>query len=83
MQIMAKTGSALALAMLAGMAVAQDVATLDTNADGAVSFPELIVAYPDLTEEGFSAMDSNGDGLLDAEELTAAVEGGLIAPTEG
>ena len=83
MQTLAKTAGALALMLAATTLAAQDISALDTNGDGALSYPEMMVAYPDLTEDGFSVMDSTGDGLLDADEVAAAVEAGMIAPTEG
>ena len=83
MQKLVLTGGALVMMGLASVAAAQDIAALDTDGDGAVSFPEMIVAYPDLTEDGFSVMDSSGDGLLDADEIAAAVDAGMITPTEG
>ena len=68
---------------LAGAAVAQDVdAAIDTNGDGMYSFPELTVAYPDMTEEAFTTMDTSGDGLLDAAEVAAGVEAGTIVPAQ-
>ena len=66
---------------LAGAAVAQDVdAAIDTNGDRMYSFPELTVAYPDMTEEAFTTMDTSGDGLLDAAEVAAGVTAGTIVP---
>lgn len=59
-------------------AVFAAVADVDTDGDGVASFTELLAVYPTLTEEGFSAIDANGDGVVDEAEMTAAVEGGLI-----
>jgi hypothetical protein len=68
---------------VAGMAAAQDVdPAIDTNGDGMYSFPELTVAYPDLTEEAFTTMDASGDGLLDGTEVAAGVEAGTIVPAQ-
>lgn len=65
----------------AGVALAQDVdAAIDTNGDGMYSFPELTVAYPDMTEEVFTTLDASGDGLLDGAEVAAGVEAGTIVP---
>lgn len=65
----------------AGAALAQDVdAAIDTNGDGMYSYPELTVAYPDITEEVFTTLDTSGDGLLDATEVSAGVEAGTIVP---
>lgn len=75
------TGLALAL-VLATPAVAQ-MAEIDVNADGMLSFPELQAAMPDMTDEDFTTLDANGDGLLDADEVAAAVEAGLLPAMEG
>ncbi|NKX45800.1 hypothetical protein [Roseicyclus persicicus] len=52
--------------------------TLDTDGDGLISLAEIQVAMPGMTEAEFLALDSTGDGLLDADELAAAAEAGLI-----
>mgnify|MGYP005853533567 FL=1 len=62
---------------VAGMAVAQEVA--DTDGDGVYSMEELMAAYPSLTPETFALIDANGDGTVDADELTAAQEAGTLA----
>ncbi|SFA73534.1 EF hand [Poseidonocella pacifica] len=70
---------ALALAILAGAAFALDnaAAALDRNADGYVSFGELLSDHPDLTVETFAALDTDQDGLLGEDEVTAARTTGL------
>lgn len=74
----------IAATTLAGATLAQDVdAAIDTNGDGMYSFPELTVAYPDMTEEVFTTLDASGDGLLDATEVAAGVTAGTIVPKEG
>ncbi len=50
----------------------------DTDGDGMYSMEELLVAYPALTEELFGTIDGNGDGAVDADELTAAIEAGVL-----
>ncbi|MDA8747828.1 EF-hand domain-containing protein [Litoreibacter sp.] len=66
-----------ALFALSGAAFAA-VADVDTDGDGVASFTELLAVYPTLTEDGFSAIDANGDGVVDDAEMAAAQEGGLI-----
>lgn len=84
MQIMVKAAVVMALTGIGAAAMAQSIdPALDTNGDGAFSYPELLVAYPDLTEDGFAIMDTSGDGVIDADEVTVAVEGGLITPMDG
>ena len=50
----------------------------DTDGDGVYSMEELMVAYPSLTDELFTTIDGNGDGAVDAEELAAAVDAGVL-----
>lgn len=66
------------LALGAGAASAQTVVA-DTDGDGVFSMEELLVAYPDLTEEVFTTMDVDASGSIDADELQAAREQGIIA----
>jgi hypothetical protein len=39
---------------------------------------ELQVAYPDLTEDYFVAIDASGDGEVDMDELAAARMAGIL-----
>lgn len=62
-------------------------ADLDTDGDGAVTFEEVQAVNPEVTMDEFAAMDINGDGVIDAEELSAAQAAnqsadGEEAPTE-
>ncbi len=54
------------------------VANVDADGDGVASFSEILAVYPTLTEGGFRAMDTNGDGVVDDTEMTAAQETGLL-----
>ncbi len=65
------------------MQVAFAQAELDTDGDGLLSYAELVIGYPDLTEDAFAQMDTNADGMLDADEVAAAVEAGLLPATDG
>lgn len=71
----------LALATISSFAAvqanAQTVVT-DTDGNGTYSMEELKAAYPDLTEETFTAVDANADGAVDADELKAAIEAGTL-----
>ncbi|MEM7723936.1 MAG: hypothetical protein AAF376_16420 [Pseudomonadota bacterium] len=60
-----------------GYALAQ-TADLDTNADGMISYSEILVAMPDMTQEEFLALDADADGLLSQTEVAAAQDAGLI-----
>lgn len=68
-------------ALLPAAAFAQDA--LDTNADGLVSLDEVQAVYPDVDSVTFMDADTDGDALLNAEELAAAREAGLIPAEEG
>lgn len=70
--------AALAI-ILPGLVFAQTM--LDANEDGFISFDELLEMHPETTTELFLTLDTDGDALLNADELAAAQEAGLI-PTE-
>lgn len=68
--------SSLVLLGLSGAAFAQaatDFASVDTDANGSVSFAEASLAWPDLTQDGFNAADTDGNGELSLEEYDALV----------
>ena len=76
---MNKTISAFVFGLaLGGAAQAQTVVT-DTDGNGSYSIEELTAAYPDMTPELFAQVDVNGDGSVDADELAAAREQGVLA----
>ena len=56
---------------------------VDANGDGVWTLEEVQAAFPEMSAEGFNAIDVNADGLLDQAEVTAAQEAGLIPVTEG
>lgn len=51
---------------------AAEFVDVDTNVDGYLSFEEVIVAMPEMTEDAFKAVDINLDGLVDPDEFAAA-----------
>ena len=67
---------------LATLATAQD-AEIDVNGDGMYSYPELLAVMPDMSEENFTLMDADGDGLLNADEIAAGTEAGLLPVMDG
>lgn len=73
---------ALVLAPFAFATAALAQATLpdvpDTDANGSWSLVELQAVWTDLTEDNFKAIDTTADGNVDATELQAAVDGGVI-----
>jgi hypothetical protein len=71
----------LILAAMSSFAAAQAFANTelaDANGDGAFSYEELQVTYPDLTQANFDAIDADGNGTLDAAEIAAAKEAGHL-----
>ena len=72
----------LMLAVLISMgatAAAAQTMVEDTDGDGMYSMAELLAVYPALTDERFVEIDSNADGLVDADELASAQEAGLLS----
>lgn len=51
---------------------------VDTDQDGYLSAEEFVSAFPEATEEIFSATDTNADGMISEEEHVAAVDAGLL-----
>lgn len=81
---MTKFVSLSILAMLAApLAMAQSAAELDTDGNGVLTIDEVQANFPDVTSDAFAAMDLNADGALDANEIAAAQEAGLMPPTDG
>ncbi len=69
---------AIATALFAVPAVALTVSDVDTDGDSLISFAEMAVSYPGLTEEAFADVDTSDDEFVDEDELAAALESGLI-----
>lgn len=66
------------LAVLAASSAYAQTMVEDADGDGAYSMEELMVVYPSITEEVFGEVDTNDDGAVDAEELAAAQEAGVL-----
>ena len=78
-----KTKIALTAAILAAPAMALAQAdTIDTDGVGVISFGEIVVAYPDLTDEVFAVIDADADGAVTEEEMQAAVDAGIVVLPE-
>lgn len=78
-----KTLMLIPAALLLATPLAAQDAAIDVNADGMYSFPELQAVMPEMTEDTFTALDANGDGLLDADEIAAGTDAGLLPATDG
>ena len=77
---------AMTLLALAGVSIialtvnaSESLAKLDENKDEMLSYGELLVGYPDLSEDDFNALDVNADGLLNIAEQEAAIDAGILA----
>lgn len=71
----------LTLSAISAFAVAQahaETVVADADGNGEFSMEELLVAFPELTEEVFKAADTDANGALSADELKAAQEAGNI-----
>lgn len=60
-------------------AAATDFATVDADASGGVTLVEAQAAWPDLTEEAFTAADVDANGELSADEF-ATIAAATPAP---
>jgi hypothetical protein len=71
------------LAMVAGPALSQS-APLPPDADGngTWSLEEMQAVLPDMTAEGFAAIDTDADGAVNPDELQAAIGAGLVVLPE-
>ena len=50
-----------------------DFATIDTDMSGGISFDELAVLFPDLSQADFNAADTDMNGEISADEFSALV----------
>jgi hypothetical protein len=66
------------MAVLATTAAFAQTMVEDSDGDGVYSMEELMVVYPALTEDVFGEIDAYEDGAVDAEELAAAQEAGVL-----
>ena len=69
-------------ALVAAPALAQDMTSMDTDGDGMLSMEEMQTTMPDMSEDMFTQVDTNADGMIDQAEYDAGVEAGTIA-TDG
>ncbi|MGB5862689.1 MAG: hypothetical protein WBG95_00150 [Sulfitobacter sp.] len=75
-----KTFAAIAATALClpAFAMGQSAVAADANEDGVLSLAEVQSVYPDMTEDQFTTVDINGDGVLEDAEIKAAQEAGLM-----
>ena len=70
----------LALATVAAAETTSLPMVEDLDLSGDWSIAELQSVWPDLTEEGFAAIDANGDGAVDVGELQTAWDNAVLKP---
>lgn len=73
----------VAAGFLATPALAQvplTFADVDTNGDGMLSYEELSVIWPDLTQEEFAAADTDSTGGLTPEQLDTLQPSAVPSP---
>ena len=61
---------------VAGGVSAQELVDADEN--GVYSYEEMLTAYPELSEEQFVMIDTDGDEAVSMDEFNAAVEAGIL-----
>ncbi|WP_424942565.1 hypothetical protein [Aliiroseovarius crassostreae] len=76
-----KTLSIAALVLATGTGFAMAETAIDANEDGQITMEELVAVHDGVSTDTFSQADTDDNGTLSAEELTAAQEAGLI-PTD-
>jgi hypothetical protein len=57
-------------------------ADVDTDANGELSFAELQLIWPDLTQQEFDGADGDGSGGLTPDELNTLQPATLPAPAQ-
>lgn len=75
---MKTTRFVFAFALGLGAIAAQAQSFSDTNGDGFFSIEELQAGFAPMTPDLFRQIDADGNGQIDADELQAARERGLI-----
>lgn len=70
--------SCAVIALTAGAAFAQNFTEIDSDGDGKLTIEEVRQLYPNVKQEGFDMVDTNGDGAVDEAEYDAAQEDGVI-----
>lgn len=63
------TTTAVALFTATAAFAATDISDVDMTADSFAGFEELRMAFPDVTEENFDAIDLNDDNRVSSQEL--------------
>ena len=68
---------ALVPVLLAAPVLAQTMPE-DTDGNGTWSLTEIAAAHPQVSEDRFAEIDTNGDGQVDADEYATAKAAGML-----
>jgi len=69
----------LAAAMAVSAVQASAATVEDADGNGTYSMDELKAAYPDMTDETFAEVDADDSGEVSEEELSEAIESGVLS----
>ncbi|ABF63714.1 Calcium-binding EF-hand [Ruegeria sp. TM1040] len=78
MKTIAQIATAIVMTAAAPVTAQNFAVEVDADGNGTLSFEELRLAYPALTEEVFAQVDLDASGGADLEEVIAAQEAGLL-----
>lgn len=73
----------LTLAALSFATAGFAMSDADANDDKMLSMEEMKAAYPEINEDQFTLSDANGDGMLTEQELSDAVQAGVLPDLGG
>jgi hypothetical protein len=77
------TKTTLTLAALSFATASFAMSDVDANADKMLSMDEMKVAYPEISEDQFNQADADADGALSEQELSDAVQAGVLPKLDG
>ena len=75
--------AALTLTVLSLATTGFAMSDADANADKVLSMEEMKAAYPEISEDQFALADANSDGVLTEQELSDAVQAGVLPDLGG
>ncbi len=75
--------TALTLTALSFATASFAMSDADANTDKMPSMEEMKAAYPEVSEDQFTLADANGDGMLTEQELSDAVQAGVLPDLGG
>lgn len=73
-----KTTVMMILPVLLATPALAETPLVDADGNGTYSYMEITAAHPQVSSDDFAQMDANGDAEIDADELAAAKDAGLL-----